>query len=296
LIDIDANLKEIKYLNLFAQAKISILANSRKSFKDLNYKFIVFPKFPNKENDVDFLLYNPELAVALLIEIKGGASVEEEDIEQIKSYQKHSIKELKIVLERLEIENPKINNFYTGIVYPKSTIESCNCSQECKERLERIKKDFILMTMEAGGELNALNPKKINWDSNLKKELDSGINLPKYPKKEILFNDKPNYKIIIIGLIDYLFTLFNSEIKGNIWKSTLDSLRIQLSEYRIQRRNLKKAINFLRDKNYIKADTFKNLEFERKKIEELYYNRSKFISKIKSYKYGELEKYFSENE
>ena len=288
VIDLDSDLTEIFSLNLFAQAHRSITPGvGGRCFEALGYQLVYFPHFGN-HNDVDFLLYNPTLKVAFLVELKGGGSVEEEHLLQINRYKRHSPMEIEGLLKNLEFEETEVKEIYTGIVYLSETINSCFQSESCKALLRSMMQGHIVMQQKRGDSLKAMNSAQVTWDNALKSSLKEGIALPEKPNRMVFFNDRPNYKVVVVGLLDYLGNNFDKYGSDDLLKAGSSRLRRDLIMYGISRSDLRKAIRFFLTKNYFQGSVEK-FTAKPQTIVNLLNDRKNFVKDVKDYTVGQRQ-------
>jgi hypothetical protein len=232
---------------------------SHSSFKKLNYNpyYYLGFKIPIIENNVerlkdispDVLLWNNKANIVLIIEVKGGNSIKEEDINQLAKYERISIRQVQTRLRNIT-DNPNIiiEKIFVGIVYNESTIESCRESEPCIERLEGLKTKYMVFTQSSGSKLKILNPHSLNFDINLKNELEEGFDLPMNPPRTIYLTDTPCLKGTIWGIVNYVHDcFFSGEEIDEIAIEPFDLKERDFSYSRVKPSRLKIALEYLKE-------------------------------------------------
>lgn len=257
--DLNSEITELDSINLF-YASIEGMADitTHASLRSLNYKEYFYLKFQvsflendeEKLKDVtpDCLLWNNQNQIALIFEIKGGNSIEEKDVEQLTKYKEISIEQVQTRLRNLN-ENPiiELKQIIVGIVYYDSTIRSCERSIKCSERLNSMKRDFLVLKQTQGDCLTVLNPELIIFDSSLRDLLVNGILLPRNPPRNIYLTKEPCLKGTIWAIVNYIHNnFFNGETENNEITVEPFDLRKKLFSYsNVTPKRLKQSLDYL---------------------------------------------------
>ncbi|TXT64262.1 MAG: hypothetical protein BAJALOKI1v1_590022 [Promethearchaeota archaeon] len=221
--DLNSEVIELEWINLFyaaIQGKPSV-NDEIDCFRKYNYTPFPFNKFNitveeegleiQKEVTPDFILWNREIEAVLIIEIKGENSVERSHLEQLNKYKEISIDEIQTRLRNATDDRTIIiKASYTGIVYRKETIESCEKSENCIELLDIMKKDHLVFTQNHAERLILLNPNLIDFDEALKNGLSDGFPLPLNPMTLFYLTKSPCKKGVIWAIINYIYDRFYS--------------------------------------------------------------------------------------
>jgi len=278
--DLNSEINELDSINLFC-ASIEGMADivSHSSFKKLNYNpyYYLGFKIPIIENNVerlknispDVLLWNNEINVVLIIEVKGGNSIEEENINQLEKYEKISVRQVQTILRNITDNlNINLDKIFVGIVYNESTIESCKKSETCFERLEELKTKYMVFTQSFDGKLKILNPNSLNFDINLKNQLEEGFNLPMNPPRTIYLTDTPCLKGAIWGIVNHVHDgFFSGEEIDEIAIEPFDLKERDFSYSSVKPSRLKIALEYItkfklcipdENKYIFKYNTFSN--------------------------------------
>jgi len=256
--DLNSQITELDSINLFStsiEGMADITLHS--SFKMLNYNSYYFLRFkiPIIENNIekqkiispDVLLWNNEKELALIIEVKGGNSIDEENVNQLEKYEQISVRQIQTRLRNIK-DNPTITvkRKYIGIVYNESTIESCRQSKACIERLENLIGKYMVFTQSLGGLLRILNQNSLDFDTQLKKILIDGINLPMNPPRTIYLTDTPCLKGVIWGIVNYIHdSFFSGEEIDEIVIDPFELKRRDFSYSRVKASRLRLALEYL---------------------------------------------------
>ncbi len=255
--DLDSEIKELKSLNLFFHA-ITGLPDIEiyPCFNSINYQSSLFPSFKitvsedgtekDKEITPDFLLWNIRKKTALILEIKGGNSIEEGDIEQIRKYLMIPIDQVEERVRNI-LEDPSIEleSFYVGIVYYEKTIRNCLRSPNCINRLDSIKDDLLILKQSPGNVLNIRNPEFITFDDDLSSLLNNGIQIPKNPRRNIYITETPSIEGTMWAIINYVDDKFYEGDEINEIKIDPFQLRDIFIYSSVKLNRLSKALNYL---------------------------------------------------
>ena len=281
---------ELYWINLFYSAIKGKAGLDREPvcFRTLNYKELVFVSFPNpqenkkqKMNDItpDFLLWNKEKQVVLIIEVKGENSVELKHISQLNKYNQISIKQIQELLRNV-YDDPTIliQEVFTGIVYREETINNCETSNECISRLSTISKNYIIFTQSQEGKFKAYNIKSIDFDNDLRESLEIGFDLPLNPPREIYLTDNPCMKGILWGIVNQIHdSFYEGDDLEEITTNTFD-LREKLKYSQVKPSDIEIALAELSrldictqsNRNYtFQFESIKNLTEIQNKIQKL---------------------------
>lgn len=213
---------ELEWINLFYSSITGYptFKHINTCFGGLGYRAFIFPKFKihylvNNNNQKkfeitpDFLLWNEKKECVLIVEIKGGNSIDEKDVKQINNYKQISNEQIEIYINNvMDIKNVKVRFTSTCIVYKKKTIEKCLNSTSCNERLDILSKNNVVLMQNHNDWLKLFIPSGLDFDKNLKDALIDGIKLPLNPKTEFYMTDNPCIKGIIWGISNYIFDNF----------------------------------------------------------------------------------------
>lgn len=245
--DLNSEFIELKSLNLFIHAIKGLTdIDDHPCFNSINYQDSLFPVFYisviknniEKEKKVtpDVLLWNKK-KIVLILEIKGGNSVEERDINQIRKYLRIPIDQIQERIRNI-LEDPtfELERFYVGIVYYESTIQSCMNSPNCINRLNSIKDNFLILKQSPGESLNIWNPDFITFDHELLNLLKNGIEIPLNPRNTIYLSDNPSVEGTMWAIINYIHDKF---YEGN----EIDEIQIDPIELRNEFRSSLVALN-----------------------------------------------------
>lgn len=228
--DLNSEITELDWLNLFCSAILGKpnVQDNISCFRNLNYKPFFFNKFnitieeedteKLKEVTPDIILWNKELELVIIIEVKGENSVKRKNLLQLNKYKEISIQEVQTRL-RNATDNPLITvkNIYTGIVYRKETISKCYLSDDCRNLLEEIMKNHLAFTQNHGEKLEILNNNIISFDDLLRNALNNGFDLPLNPLIVFYLTKNPCKKGIIWGIVNHIHDKFyNNEIIDEI--------------------------------------------------------------------------------
>jgi len=164
---------------------------------------------PQKLISPDFLLWNLEKELALIVEIKGGNSIEEGDITQTNKYKQISNEKIETYIKNVtEQKDVRIRDTNTCIVYKTNTIERCKRSASCIERLEKLCEKNLVLIQNHGDSLKSFNPEVFDFDKKLIVALTEGFELPLNPKTEFYMTDNACIKGLIWGISNYIFDNF----------------------------------------------------------------------------------------
>lgn len=230
--DLNSEITELEWLNLFhsaIQGKPDIQDNIS-CFRNLKYKPFFFNKFnlaieeddteKLKEVTPDIILWNKELELVIIIEVKGENSVERRNLVQLNKYKEISIQEVQTRL-RDATDNPLIiiKNIYTGIVYRKETVSNCYLSDDCRNLLEEIMDNNLVFTQNHGEKLEILNNNLVSFDDLLRNALNNGFDLPLNPLIIFYLTKNPCEKGVIWGIVNHIHNNFYNNEK-------IDEIRI----------------------------------------------------------------------
>ncbi len=288
--DLASEIGELKSINYFLSAIKGLPdANLQPCFNSINYKVSAFPSFKIilNENGVevekpitpDFLLWNLNNKIALIFEIKGGSSVEEQDIDQIQKYLNIPIDQIQDRVRNI-LEDPSIEleNCYVGIVYYEETINSCLQSNNCINRINSIRNHFLILKQSPGDKLKIINPEFITFDNELLTILTDGIQIPLNPRRFIYMTENPSIEGTMWAIINYIHDeFFNSDEIGEIQVDPIQ-LRDVFIYSIVKLRRIKKALDYLTEINcctrqtdmyYFNYDNFDNPEVLKEKIKQI---------------------------
>lgn len=200
-------------------------------FIDFGYKLVtVFPDIPirNQEKDAtpDFLLYDGENL--LLVEVKSGENINENDKKQARMLDQLDIESAEEFLKNTELEgfgDNDVSNIEHCIVYDKKFIEEeCKPYEGCVEALEELKRITTVLTQRRGGNLTIEGGKEIDHDL-LENNLNEGISLSKNPDRQILLTENIEEECLTVSIlfdivlnrlaVDKDVTLTPSEIRSH---------------------------------------------------------------------------------
>jgi len=298
--DLDSETTELFWLNIFYVAAIGT-PSSDECLRNLDYEIIAFPKFKifrGTEDETlitpDFLLWNKENKIALLIEVKGENSVNEENLDQLKKYREISIQQIQTRIRNIKEDlTIIINDFYYGIAYRKETIDSCINSQECIERLNVIKENNLVIILNPGEKMKSLNIDYIDFDQRLRDVLDYGISLPQSPPSIIKMTENPCLKGVLWGIINYVHDRFFDGTETHKLELNPIILRNNFNYTRVKTRKLEQALTILFDLNLcrikapnhqFKFEDFENFEKVIREIDKLECSDPKMIQRDLTYR------------
>ncbi len=255
--DLSSEINELKSLNLFLHA-IKGLPDIDKHpcFNSINYQDSIFPIFKiivseddvEKEKEItpDVLLWKINNKTALILEIKGGNSVEEGDIDQIKKYLMIPIDQIQERIRNiLEVPSIEVEHFYVGIVYYEKTIQSCITSPNCINKLDSIKKNFFILKQSPGESLNIWNPDFISFDNDLLSLLNNGIQIPSSPRRFIYITENPSVEGTMWAIVNYIHDKFFERTEINEIQIDPIQLKDEFKYSSVKLKRLGTALNYL---------------------------------------------------
>lgn len=295
---------ELEWINLFYSSITGYPTFKKNSscFREFGYRAFIFPKFkiPYLENNnnqkeieitPDFLLRNEKKESALFVEVKGGNSIEENDIKQINNYKQISNEQIEIYINNAtDQKNVKIRFAITCIVYKNKTIEKCLNSTSCKKRLDILSKNNVVLMQNHNEWLKLFNSYGLDFDKNLTDALIEGFKLPLNPKTEFYMTDKPCIKGIIWGISNYIFDNFFEGEQINEISVSPSTFRNKIFDYSMAKLNdFKIALEFLLKYNFCKRESNYQFIFDQTFLKKYNQLREIIINYDCSYKIGPQE-------
>jgi len=298
--DLNSEIIELKSLNLFIHAIKGLTdIDDQPCFNSINYQDSLFPVFHisiienniEKEKKVtpDVLLWNINKKIVIILEIKGGNSVEETDINQIRKYLEIPIDQIQERIRNI-LEDPtfELERFYVGIVHYERTILSCLKSQNCIKRLNSLKDNFLILKQSPGESLKIWNPDFITFDHDLLNLLNNGIEIPLNPRNTIYLSENPSVEGTMWAIINYIHDKFYEGYEINEIQIDPIQLRNEFRYSLVSLNRIKNALNYLiqigyciEDRNnfIFKFENFDNPEVIKKKIMQIDTKKPALITK-----------------
>ncbi len=214
--DLIADRRELDSINLFYLALVG-WPNSNNiplSFMRAGYDFRFFISFsehghsPEIGVSPDILLWNQIKGIVILLEIKGGGSIDEKHLEQINAMSSIPLPRIQQRLQNIFNNNVIIRNLHTGIVYMEDTYQRCLNGNECRDRIKKMQTNHLFFTQQPEGYLKLVNHDLLLFDPILGNIINNGIKFPLIPPRTFYMTKKPCQKGVILGITNYISDQF----------------------------------------------------------------------------------------
>ncbi len=281
--DLIADRSELDSINLFYSALVGRPSSNDDSlsFKGAGYDFRFFISFsehgnsPELGESPDIFLWNRNEGIALLLEMKGGSSIDEEHLEQINATSNIPLQRIQQRLQNILNDNVTIRHLHTGIVYMEDTYQRCLNGTECRERIKRMQDNHLFFTQQPKGLLNLMNQGLLLFDPILRGIINDGIRFPPVPPRTFYMTKKPCQKGVIWGLTHYIHDQFFSDEKIEEYivnPVDINNTTIRYSNIPIRRVII--ALEILKNKGICLKDENNNYVFRYEHIRNIEYIRN----------------------
>lgn len=192
---------ELDSLNLFYSA-ITGRSDARNGFYRMGFEDFIHIKLKGREVSdnprPDFVLLKDEYMC--IVEVKSGKNIDDRHYNQSQRNSSFSIEGLRDYFREYHNKTVEIREFDSLFVYYEETLKECMEHENCKENLENIMEDSIVLSQKRGDKLTYWEENGPVSHSQLDRALEEGIGLDEAPKKEIKIVDDPELENVVYYL------------------------------------------------------------------------------------------------
>ncbi|MFW6041366.1 MAG: hypothetical protein ACOC85_05980 [Thermoplasmatota archaeon] len=195
--------RELDSLNLFYSA-VTGRSDVNNGFQGLGFDDYIQITLKDRYSEgsearPDFILLKDDYMC--IVEVKSGRNIDDQDVKQSSRNSSFSIEGLRNYFRDYHDMHVEIKEFDSVFVYYQDHLEECMKYDNCKEKIEEVMADSVVLSQKKGGDLTYWRGSKNVNSSSLDEALKKGITLDETPKNEIMLVDDPEIENIVVYLI-----------------------------------------------------------------------------------------------